>query len=127
MTLEDFNKAAEVRESISKAEKQLPLLDMKVNRFDDYINFMDGRVNPIKAHGKVYKKVEIKFNINERVTDYDVRDMFDIVEENKKEFIEFLKKCQNNYKKKIEEQKKLINSLNEEFSNIGNNTKEEAA
>ena len=73
MTLEDFNKATEIRESISEAEKQLPLLDMKINRFDDYINFMDGRINPIKAHGKVYKKAEIKFNINERITDTDTR------------------------------------------------------
>ena len=86
---------------------------------------MDGRVSPITWNGKVYKKVEIKFNMDEHPLNIDTRDMFDLVEENKKEFIDFLKKCQSGYLKKIKEIEASINKLEEEFVFLG--TREVAA
>ena len=127
MTKEDFNKAIEINKKIEEASRLGPILKEREERFNDYIEFMDGRVSPLKAHGKVLPKVEIKFNINDRMTDVDIRDMFNIVEENKKEFVEFFKKCKANYKKKIEVNEKEIKSLEKEFENIGKEEKTEAA
>ena len=72
---------------------------------------------PIKIRDKVYRKVDIRFNINS-VTDIDVADMFDMVDENKKEFVDFLKKCQANYKKKIDNCNKEIKELYAEFDQL---------
>ena len=127
MTKEEFKKAVDINEKIAEAERKIPILSTRVERFDDYIGFMDGRVPPLEAHGKILPKVEVKFNINDRMTDVDARDMFNIVEENKKEFIDFLKKCQANYKKKLEAQGKEIKELEKEFENIGKEEKTEAA
>ena len=127
MTKEEFKKAVDINEKIAEAERKMPILSTRIERFNDYINFMDGRVPPLKAHGKILPKVEVKFNINDRMTDVDIRDMFNIVEENKKDFVEFLKKCQSNYKKKLEIQGKEIEELEKEFESIGKKEKTEAA
>ena len=81
---------------------------------------MDGRHKPIEFAGKTYKKVEIKFNMDEKPTTMHVEDMFDLVEENKKEFISFLKKCQVNYLKMIEAEKDKAQNLENLFSILGN-------
>lgn len=118
MTLDAFTKATEIKQKIADVEQEVPILQKRIERFNDYIEFMDGRIKPITAYGKTYKKAEIHFNINERVTDVDSRDMFDIVEENKKEFVEFLKKCQKNYEKKLTEQTDTIEILEKEFADL---------
>lgn len=118
MTTQSFEKALDLRKQISDIEKTVPVLNSRIERFNDYIEFMDGRVKPISRNGKNYKKVEIKFNINDIPTDLDARDMFDIVEENKKDFVEFLKKCQKNYEKKLQHQAEIIVNLEEEFANL---------
>ena len=125
MTLEEFNKAAEIRKNIEELIKIKNSLISRVERFNDYLSFMDGRVPPITWNGKVYKKAEIKFNMDEHPLNTDIRDMFDLVEENKKEFIDFLKKCQNGYLKKIKEIEASINKFEEEFVSLG--TREVAA
>lgn len=127
MTKEAFEKARDIIQNIDFLGKEIPKLEERIERFDEYIEWMDGRHNPIKFAGKEYKKVEIKFNMSERVTDIDGRDLFDIVEENKKEFIDFLKKCQNNYKKKLENNKKEIKSLENDFAELDDNFLEASA
>lgn len=125
MTLEEFNKAAEIRKNIEELIKTKNSLTSRVERFNDYLSFMDGRVPPVTWNGKVYKKAEIRFNMDEHPLNIDTRDMFDLVEENKKEFVDFLKKCQNGYLKKIKEIEANINKLEEEFVILG--TREVAA
>ena len=49
------------------------------------------------------------------------------VEENKKEFISFLKKCQVNYLKMIETEKDKVRSLENLFSILGNETEVKTA
>lgn len=125
MTLEEFNKAAEIRKNIEELIKTKNSLINRVERFNDYLSFMDGRVSPITWNNKVYKKAEIRFNMDEHPLNIDTRDMFDLVEENKKEFIDFLKKCQSGYLKKIKEIEVSINKFEEEFITLG--TREVAA
>ena len=119
MTLEEFNKASEIRKNIEEFIKIKNSLTSRVERFNDYLSFMDGRVPPVTWNGKIYKKAEIRFNMDEHPLNIDTRDMFDLVEENKKEFIDFLKKCQNGYLKKIKEIEASINKLEEEFISLG--------
>ena len=88
---------------------------------------MDGRHKPIEFAGKTYKKVEIKFNMDEKPTTTHVEDMFDLVEENKKEFVSFLKKCQVNYLKMIEAEKDKVQNLENLFSTLGNETEVKTA
>lgn len=125
MTLEEFNKASEIRKNIEELIKTKNSLTSRVERFNDYLSFMDGRVSPVTWNGKVYKKAEIRFNMDEHPLNIDTRDMFDLIEENKKEFVDFLKKCQSGYLKKIKEIEANINKLEEEFITLG--TREVAA
>lgn len=117
MTEENFKKAEEIRNEISEREKFIPLLQKRVNRFDDYLNFMDGRKNPVEFCGKTYKKAELKFTLD-NPTVFNPVDDFDMIEENKKEFISFLKKCQANYKSKLEASKAEISALTKQFEEI---------
>lgn len=117
MTEEKFNKAEELKKEISNRKQMLPIYINRVKRFDDYISFMDGRKNPVKFCGKIYKKAEVKF-VMDNPTMTDPNDLFDMVEENKKEFVDFLSKCQKNYKKKLETLNSDIEKLNKEFEEL---------
>ena len=125
MTKELFEKALKIQEEIELNKKTLIPLEARVKRFDDYIEWMDGRHQPIKVAGKTYKKAEINFYMDERPTNTHVEDLFDMVEENKKDFLIFLKKCQTNYQKKILEVSKQIKKLEEEFVSLGEHNVEE--
>jgi hypothetical protein len=122
MTKELFNRAKEILEEISNKEQELTLLEKRAERFGVYIEWMDGRHQPIKANGKIYKKVDIKFNMSERPTDVSVDDLFDITEENKKEFVEFLQKCQKSYLKKIKDNRQQVEELQREFDSLSEET-----
>ena len=57
--------------------------------------------------------------MDEHPLNIDTRDMFDLVEENKKEFVDFLKKCQSGYLKKIKEIDSSLQNLEFEFESLG--------
>lgn len=123
MTKEEFLKAKEIVGNIGKLATDNKNLQVRSDRFNDYIEWMDGRHNPITFAGRTYKKVEVKFNMLDKPTDVDARDLFDIVEENKKDFVAFLKKCQKNYDDKIKANEKQIEELDKEFGLLGNEMK----
>ena len=127
MTKETFEKAKEIEKEINISNEKINQYNKRANRFNDYIEWMDGRHKPIEFVGKTYKKVEIKFNMDEKPTTTHVEDMFDLVEENKKEFVSFLKKCQANYLKMIESEKDKVQSLENLFSTLGNETEVKTA
>lgn len=124
MTKELFNRAKEILEEIANKEQELTLLEKRAERFGVYIEWMDGRHQPIKANGKIYKKVDIKFNMSERPTDVSVDDLFDITEENKKEFVEFLQKCQKGYLKKIKDNRQQVEELQRQFDELSSDNPE---
>lgn len=124
MTKELFNRAKEILEEITNKEQELTLLEKRAERFGAYIEWMDGRHQPIKANGKIYKKVDIKFNMSERPTDVSVDDLFDITEENKKEFVEFLQKCQKGYLKKIKDNRQQVEELQRQFDELSEDNSE---
>lgn len=117
MTEENFKKAEELKKQINNKKTLLPLLEKRIGRFNDYISFMDGRKNPVEFCGKKYKKAEIKF-VLENPTVYNPIDDFDLIEENKKEFVDFLSKCQKNYEKKLSIYNSEIEKLNKEFEEL---------
>ena len=53
MTLEEFNKAYEIRKNIEELIKTKNSLINRVERFNDYLSFMDGRVSPITWKNKI--------------------------------------------------------------------------
>ena len=118
MTKELFDKAKDLLETIEVKNKEVSILEKRTERFAAYIDWMDGRHQPIKANGKTYRKVEIKFNMSTRPTEVSVDDLFDLVEENKKEFVDFLQKCQKNYLKKTKENKSQVEKLWQEFNSL---------
>lgn len=118
MTKELFDKAKDLLETIEVKNKEADILEKRAERFAAYIDWMDGRHQPIKANGKTYRKVEIKFNMSVRPTEVSVDDLFDLVEENKKEFVDFLQKCQKNYLKKTKENKSQVEKLWQEFNSL---------
>jgi hypothetical protein len=124
MTKELFNRAKEILEEITNKEQELTLLEKRAERFGVYIEWMDGRHQPIKANGKIYKKVDIKFNMSEKPTDVSVDDLFDITEENKKEFVEFLQKCQKGYLKKIKDNRQQVEELQRQFDKLSEDNPE---
>ena len=124
MTKELFNRAKEILEEITNKEQELTLLEKRAERFGVYIEWMDGRHQPIKANGKIYKKVDIKFNMSEKPTDVSVDDLFDITEENKKEFVEFLQKCQKGYLKKIKDNRQQVEELQRQFDELSEDNPE---
>ena len=124
MTKELFDKANEILTEIKKRENDLLPLEERAKRFDDYIEWMDGRHQPIEFAGKTYKKVEIKFNMDNKPMTIHTVDMFDLVEENKKDFIAFLKKCQSNYQKKITENNRQIKELQKQFDELSEESAE---
>ena len=124
MTKELFDKANEIVTEIKKRENDLLPLEERAKRFDDYIEWMDGRHQPIEFAGKTYKKVEIKFNMDNKPMTIHTVDMFDLVEENKKDFIAFLKKCQSNYQKKITENNRQIKELQKQFDELSEESAE---
>jgi hypothetical protein len=123
MTKEIFERAKEIEQKISSNDLEIKKLNAKASRFNDYIDWMDGRHKPIEHAGKTYKKVEIKFNMDARPTSIHIDDMFDMVEENKKDFLKFLIKSQSNYLEKIKTIEKENKILKEEFENLGNEEK----
>lgn len=124
MTKELFNRAKEILEEITNKEQELTLLEKRAERFGVYIEWMDGRHQPIKANGKIYKKVDIKFNMSEKPTDVSIDDLFDITEENKKEFVEFLQKCQKGYLKKIKDNRQQVEELQRQFDELSEDNPE---
>ena len=127
MTKETFEKAKEIEKEIDISNEKIKQYNERAKRFNDYIEWMDGRHKPIEFAGKTYKKVEIKFNMDEKPTTTHVEDMFDLVEENKKEFVSFLKKCQVNYLKMIEAEKDKVQNLENLFFTLGNETEVKTA
>lgn len=126
MTKELFDKAKDLLETIEVKNKEADILEKRAERFAAYIDWMDGRRQPIKANGKTYRKVEIKFNMSARPTEVSVDDLFDLVEENKKEFVDFLQKCQKNYLKKTKENKSQVEKLWQEFDSLKDENCKEA-
>lgn len=124
MTKEVFEKAKEIEKEIDISNKKVKQYNERAKRFDDYIEWMDGRHKPIQFAGKTYKKVEIKFNMDEKPTAIHVEDLFDLVEENKKEFLSFLKKCQANYLKMVKDEENKIQTMENMFSELGNEIEE---
>ena len=117
MTEEQFETALKIKEKIEENEKEIPALKERVLRFNDYIKHVSSDESPVVYYGKKYKKVDIAFNMG-NPTISDVRDYFDIVEENKKDFLDFLKKCQKNYKKRIEEHESEISGLKSQLEAV---------
>ncbi len=126
MTKELFDKAKDLLEAIEMKNKEVGILEKRAERFAAYIDWMDGRHQPIKANGKTYRKVEIKFNMSVRPTEVSVDDLFDLVEENKKEFVDFLQKCQKSYLKKTKENKSQVEKLWQEFDSLKDENCKEA-
>lgn len=116
MTLEQYNRAKEIENELMQIKNQLPVLIQRVARFNDYLHLMDGRIPAPQYAGKIVKKVELKINTD--AIEIDLRDRFDMVEDNKKEFVDFLKKCQANYQKQIEKLGARKQELEEEFGKL---------
>ena len=127
MTREDFEKAKEIEKGINNSLEKVAQYKSRAERFNSYIDWMDGRHKPVEFAGKIYKKVDIKFNRDTRPVLSHAEDMFDLVEENKKDFLVFLKKCQSNYLKMVKEEEENIKKMNVVFSNIGNEEKAKTA
>lgn len=127
MTREDFEKAKEIEKGINNSLEKVAQYKSRAERFNSYIDWMDGRHKPVEFAGKIYKKVDIKFNMDTRPVLSHAEDMFDLVEENKKDFLVFLKKCQSNYLKMIKEEEENIKKMNVVFSNLGNEEKAKTA
>jgi hypothetical protein len=119
MTKEIFERAKVIEQEMSERKTRSQEYKQRAEHFNQYIDWMDGRHAPIKFANKVYKKVELKFNMYENPTVYHIEDAFDMIEENKKDFIAFLKKCQSNYLKLSEAEENKIVALEKEFGNLG--------
>lgn len=48
---------------MEKHKNVIPNTETKIERFNEYIKFLDGKIPNVKMFGKTYKKVDIKFNI----------------------------------------------------------------
>ena len=116
MTLEQYNKAKEVEAELLSIKQELPKLAERVVRYNDYLKLMDGRTPAPTYAGKPVKKAELKLNVDPIKT--DLADNFDMIEENKEDFVKFLKKCQANYQKQIESLMKRQEELEVEFARI---------
>ena len=127
MTREDFEKAKEIEKGINNSLEKVAQYKSRAERFNSYIDWMDGRHKPVEFAGKIYKKVDIKFNMDTSPVLSHAEDMFDLVEENKKDFLVFLKKCQSNYLKMVKEEEENIKKMNVVFSNLGNEEKAKTA
>jgi hypothetical protein len=127
MTREDFEKAKEIEKEINNSLEKVAQYKSRAERFNSYIDWMDGRHKPVEFAGKIYKKVDVKFNMDARPVLSHAEDMFDLVEENKKDFLVFLKKCQSNYLKMVKEEEENIKKMNVVFSNLGNEEKVKTA
>jgi DNA replicative helicase MCM subunit Mcm2 (Cdc46/Mcm family) len=127
MTREDFEKAKEIEKGINNSLEKVAQYKSRAERFNSYIDWMDGRHKPVEFAGKIYKKVDVKFNMDARPVLSHAEDMFDLVEENKKDFLVFLKKCQSNYLKMVKEEEENIKKMNVVFSNLGNEEKVKTA
>lgn len=116
MEIENFKRAKEIEEQINEIDRQTPILQNRIRRYDDYLHLMDGRIPAPTYAGKPMKKVELKLNVDP--IKIDTSDQFDMVEENKADFIIFLKKCQSNYKKLVERNLAQKEKLEEEFKQL---------
>lgn len=116
MTPEQYNRAKEIETELLNIKKDLPMLAERVARFNDYLHLMDGRTPAPEYAGKPMKKVELIIRTDS--IKIDLRDRFDMVEDNKKEFVDFLKKCQANYQKQIEKLLKRKEELEAEFAKL---------
>lgn len=111
MTKEKLEEILKINKDISSLEKEIEVFNKRIERVKAYIAYMDGRVKPVMFGPNPAKKVEIKFQIEEHCKT-NIDDMFDLAEENKEEFVKFLKNCLSSYEKKIKANEKKIQELN---------------
>lgn len=119
MTIEDFQKANEIVDKLALLGKQNAIYQTRIGRIKEYIKIAK-KTDSIEFAGKVYKTIDLKFNVTNPPTNVYVDDMFDLVGENKEDFFVFLKKTISNYEKRIKENDKEIANLQSQFDLLGN-------
>ena len=118
MTEQQFEEIKKISEEIDLIKKANEKLLTKIERIDEYISFLkeDGDTIISKITGKQYPKVEYQFLTGNGPTETDIKDYgFNVILENKEEFIKFLKACQKGYKRDMDLNNVRINSLRKQF------------
>lgn len=118
MTLEEYEMAKEIMMKIQEHEKEIMILNGRASRVNEYIELAKKKDSKVTFAGKEHDRISMRFIFN-NPTESDVRDMFSLIDDNKADFLAFLKKSVSNYEKEIKRHEKEIADLKETFASIG--------